>query len=175
MGFHLQSDWNIVLIGMPGAGKSTVGVLLAKHTARDFLDTDLLIQSSTGRRLQAIIDADGLDEFCRIEQQSILDLTCRRSVIATGGSVVYSEAAMGHLRSHGLIVHLDVPLGTLEQRLGDAATRGMVIAKGMTLADLYQQRRPLYERWADFHVDCAGAGQDEVVRRVLDALNRSEV
>jgi shikimate kinase len=120
----LSPETNLVLIGMPGAGKSTIGVLLAKATARAFLDTDVHIQSREGRRLQEILDTEGRAAFCRIEERRILELHLTQHVIATGGSVVYSAAAMAHLKRNGLIVLLDLPFELLTRRLRDIAARG---------------------------------------------------
>jgi shikimate kinase len=162
----LASERNIILIGMPGVGKSTVGVLLAKATRRGFVDTDLLIQAGEGLGLQEIIDTRGLEAFCRIEQDYLLCLGARGQVIATGGSAVYSEPAMLALRDTGPVVHLELPLELLERRLADQATRGIVMAPGQTLEGLYRQRRPLYARWADLSVDCTGKTQDQVTAEV---------
>ena len=162
---------NIVLIGMPGVGKSTIGVLLAKVTSRDFVDTDVCIQACEGRRLQDIIDNEGPQAFCRLEERHILSLDRRRSVIATGGSVVYSEPAMRHLAAYGLIVHLDLPLPLIEQRLTNFGTRGVVIHAGQSLRDLYDERQPLYHRWADLTVDARDMNHEEVLAALLYALN----
>ena len=161
---------SVVLIGMPCVGKSTVGVLLAKAMSREFIDTDLLIQARQGRRLQDIIDADGLDVFGRIEQEQVLALDASRGVIATGGSVVYSDAAMEHLKRNGVIVHLELDLPTLAGRAGALATRGVVMAPGQSLQDLYLRRLPLYRRWADVTVDCHGLSHEAMVEAVLARL-----
>jgi shikimate kinase len=165
----LMGGENIILIGMPGVGKSTCGVLVAKRTQRRFTDTDLLIQAADGRALQEIIDADGLDAFCRIEQDCLLCLDCRRYVIATGGSAIYSQAAMAHLKRMGMLVHMRLPLEALVQRVTDLRTRGLVMPKGQTLTDLYHQRMPLYERWADVAVDCQGLTLEQTADRVAAA------
>ncbi len=161
---------NITLIGMPGVGKSTVGVLLAKATGRRFLDTDLVIQTRVGESLQHILDTRGMVAFCRIEEQVLLDMDVHSSVIATGGSVVYSAAAMGRLNHTGPIVHLDLPLDALERRISDLETRGVVLGPGRTLADLYAERHPLYEAWADLTVDCSGRTQDAIVTEIRRRL-----
>ncbi len=145
---------NIVLIGMPGAGKSTIGVVLAKRMGLHFLDTDVLIQARHKRRLQDIINEDGLEAFRLIEEQALLELQARDTVIATGGSVVYSEPGMAALKANGQTVFLDVPLVDLQRRIQDMDTRGMVIDPGETLDDLYRRRRPLYLRHADLVIDC---------------------
>ena len=161
---------NIVLIGMPGAGKSTVGVLLAKALSWSFLDTDVYLQAREGRRLQDIIDAEGLDAFCRLEERYVLSLDCRQHVIATGGSVIYSERAVRHLKSNGLAVYLDLPLDLLERRVGDLHARGVVIARGQTLAALHAERDGLYRRHADWIIDGAGKTQDQLVTEVVEGL-----
>ena len=161
---------NLALIGMPGAGKSTLGVLLAKRTARSFLDTDLLIQSAEDAPLQEIIDKRGVDSFRRVEERIVLELDCSGSVIATGGSVVYSEAAMEHLGRLSRRIYLDVPLVELDRRLGDLDKRGVIRNTGQDLAGLLAERRPLYERWADIRVDCGGLEHDGVVDRLIRAI-----
>ncbi len=166
----MDPDTNIVLIGMPGVGKSTVGVLLAKATERAFVDTDVVIQARQGRSLQHILDAEGTEGFCRIEQQHVLDLRCRRHVIATGGSVVYSPPAMAHLKAGGVIVHLHLPLEPLRRRVADPHARGVVMPAGKTLDDLYAERRGLYRRYADVTMDCTGRNHDQVVADILVAL-----
>jgi shikimate kinase len=134
------SPSNIVLIGMPGSGKSTVGVLLAKQTGKAFVDTDLLIQSRTGGTLQDIVNRDGYLELRRIEEQVLLGLDLSDHVIATGGSAVYSEAAMGHLQAGGTVVFLRVSLATLRQRVGDYETRGLAKRPDQTIEDLFAER-----------------------------------
>jgi shikimate kinase len=161
---------NIVLIGMPGAGKSTVGVLLAKATSRDFIDTDLVIQAREGMHLQALLETRGIERFRHREESHVLAIAVRRHVIATGGSVVYSRRAMDHLRASGVTVFLSLPLPSLEKRLKDIAARGVVMASGQSLEELYGERRPLYERYADITVDCSAKRHEEVVRAVLEAL-----
>jgi len=163
---------NIVLIGMPGAGKSTVGVLLAKALSRDFLDTDVYIQAKQGRTLQEIIDQDGLPAFCRIEERHVRSLKCRTSVIATGGSVVYSPAAMARLQASGIIIHLDLDLAALEKRLTDLSSRGVVMGPGETLPQLFAEREPLYRKYADLTIDCAGCTHEEIVAMMVRRLSR---
>jgi len=161
---------NVALIGMPGAGKSTLGVLLAKRTARSFTDTDLLIQKLEGAPLQQIIERDGVESFRRIEERVVLGLDCSNCVIATGGSVVYSATAMEHLARLGQRVYLDVPLAELERRLGDLDKRGVIREPGQGLDDLLAERRGLYERWSDVRVDCGGLDHDGAVDAVIRAL-----
>ena len=161
---------NVALIGMPGAGKSTLGVLLAKRTAREFLDTDLHIQESQGATLQQIIERCGIEEFHRIEERCVLALDCSSCVIAPGGSAVYSEAAMQHLGRIAVRVYLDVPLVELDRRLGDLDARGVIRAPGQDLADLLAERLPLYERWADVRVDCGALAHEGTVDAIIAAL-----
>jgi shikimate kinase len=145
---------NIVLIGMPAVGKSTVGMLLAKRLGRYFLDTDVFIQAVAGRTLQEIIDSDGIENFCLLEAEHITCIDRTNCVIAIGGSAVYSEDAMNHLKKIGIIIHLSLPLELIKKRLTDLAIRGIVISKGKTLNDLYSQRTPLYRKWSDVTIDC---------------------
>lgn len=154
---------NIVLIGMPGVGKSTLGVLLAKVTGRNFLDTDVYIQAREERTLRDIIERDGLARFRAIEERSVLTLQCRNTVIATGGSVVYGTAAMEHLGATGRVVHLFLPLNRLRSRLTDFEARGVVRAPGQSLDSLFEERAPLYQRYAEVAVDCAGKTHEEIV------------
>jgi shikimate kinase len=161
---------NVVLIGMPGAGKSTVGVVLAKRLGLGFVDTDLLLQERAGRRLQQIIEAQGLAAFRRLEEEVLLDLAVERTVVATGGSAVYGEAAMAALRATGTIVFLEVPLVDLEQRLVDMASRGVVIDPGESLAGLHARRLPLYRRWADLTVDGAGRNMEQLAAAIAALL-----
>jgi len=166
----LPPDRNVVLIGMPGAGKSTCGVLLAKGTGRPFIDTDVWIQSLEGCRLQEIIDGRGLAAMRAVEEQRVLELDVRGHVVATGGSVVYSEPAMRHLKEGGEVVFLQVGVGVLHERLGDAAERGIVRAPGQSFDDLYTERLPLYRRYADHTIDCNGLDHEAVVERVLQVM-----
>jgi shikimate kinase len=161
---------NIVLIGMPAVGKSTIGVLLAKRLGRYFLDTDIYIQAIVGRTLQQIIDTDGLDKFCLLEAQHILCIDKTDIVIATGGSVVYSDSAMNHLKKNGIIVYLDLPLDMIKKRLTDLNIRGVVMSKGQTLDDLYKKRTPLYEKWADFTINCRNLTHEQVVEEIIQQI-----
>jgi shikimate kinase len=161
---------NLVLIGMPGAGKSTCGVLLAKAMGRPFIDTDVWIQSLEGCRLQEIIDGRGLAAMRAVEEQRVLELAVRGHVVATGGSVVYSPAAMRHLRAAGEVIFLEVGVALLHERLGDAAERGIVRAPGQSFAELYAERLPLYRRYADHTIACDGLDHEGVVAAVLEAV-----
>ena len=143
---------NIILIGMPGAGKSTVGVILAKALGYDFLDTDLLISRQTGQTLQNILNTYGIKFFLRAEEDAALSTNCHNTIIATGGSMVLSKKAMLHLKKDAVTVFLDVPLFKLRRRLYNMKTRGIVIGKNQTLDDIYRERLPLYQKYADFTV-----------------------
>jgi shikimate kinase len=161
---------NIILIGMPGAGKSSIGVLLAKRLGYQFVDTDLLIQGEAHCRLQQIIAHHGLAAFKALEEKVVRGLTLRRSVIATGGSVVYSEKAMRHLQQLGHLVHLDLPLDELQQRVRNMDSRGLVIDPGETFADLYEHRLPEYRRYAGLTIPCAGLSQEEIAAAIEEKL-----
>ena len=166
----MDESRNIVLIGMPGVGKSTAGVLLAKALSRDFLDTDVLIQSREGRRLQTIIDSVGMEAFCAMEERHVLSVECRGTVIATGGSVVYGDRAMAHLKSNGVVLHLDLPLALLKRRLRDLDARGVVMAPDQTLENLFQERQPLYQLHADITIDCTNLTHEHVVKDIIAVL-----
>ncbi|MDK2889615.1 MAG: shikimate kinase [Methanoculleus sp.] len=161
---------NIILIGMPGAGKSTVGVVLAKTLGMQFIDTDILIQERAGKMLQEILDKDGPDAFKRIEEEAILSLHPDRAVVATGGSVVCSPDAMAHLKSGGVAVYLEISYEEMEKRLKNITTRGIVLLPGQSLRGMYDERAPLYARYADLTVACSGGDLESVVRRVIEAL-----
>lgn len=158
---------NIALTGMPGSGKSTVGVLLAKVTGKDFVDTDLLIQRHTGRTLQTIVDGEGYQALRRVEEEVLCALDVENHVIATGGSVVYSEAGMNRLRERAFVVFLNVSLATVRQRIGDYSLRGISKRPEQTLEELFEERYALYHRYADAIIDCDGLTQDEVCDRIV--------
>lgn len=163
---------NLILIGMPGAGKSTIGVILAKTLAMDFLDSDLVICRETGRTLQNILDRDGQDAFLALEAEIVSNLHPTRTVLATGGSVPMEEAAMAHLKGLGKVIYLKVTLEELERRLSNIKTRGIAFAPGQTLADLYNQRVPVYEKWADLTVEADPNRNDieHMVEEIVAAL-----
>lgn len=161
---------NIILIGMPGSGKSTVGVLLAKTLGYGFLDTDLTIQQREGALLQEILDQRGLEPFLDAEEAAICSVECTGTVIAPGGSAVCREGAIGHLKELGTVVYLRVSLEALEGRLNNMSTRGIALSPGQTLADVYNYRSPLYEKYADITVDADGQALEETVAAVLRAL-----
>ena len=161
---------NIVLIGMPGAGKSTVGVMLANLTARGFLDTDVLIRTSQRRSLQSIVDSDGYLALRRIEEQVLLGLECKGHVIATGGSAIYSQAAMAYLATDGILVFLDADLSTLQSRVRNFRTRGIALRPGQSFADLFEERHVLYLKSADLVVTCSGRTQEMVCAAIIDGV-----
>lgn len=161
---------SIILIGMPASGKSTVGVILAKLLAYDFVDTDLLIQRREGLPLADIIERRGIDGFLAAEEAACLSLSAERAVIATGGSVVYSEAAMRHLKGLGRVVYLDVAFDALASRLDDIRGRGVVLREGQTLMDLYRERAALYRLYADITVSEGDGALEDTVRSVRAAL-----
>jgi shikimate kinase len=161
---------NIVLIGMPGAGKSTIGVLLAKRLGYQFVDTDLMMQGEAHCRLQQIITHHGLAAFKELEERVVCRLAANHAVVATGGSVVYSAAAMDHLHRIGRLVHLELPLEDLQQRVQNMDCRGLVIDRGETFADLYRRRMPLYRQHADLTIACGGLSQEEIAAMIEGAL-----
>ncbi len=165
-----EKPFNIVLIGMPGSGKSTVGVILAKLTGRDFVDTDVLIQKEQGRSLQEIVDTDGYLRLREVEEKTILGLECRNHVIATGGSAVYSQAAMEHLKTNGTAVFLNVDLQTLFTRVQDFDTRGLAKRPDQGVADLFAERHALYRKYADITIDCEGISHETVCARIMAGL-----
>lgn len=158
---------NLALIGMPGAGKSTVGVILAKMTSRDFLDTDVLIQTLQKRTLQDIVDTDGYAELRKIEEDVLLGLTVQNCVIATGGSAVYSDRAMSHLKSHGTLIFLDVDLATLVSRVHDFSSRGLAKRPDQSFADLFEERLILYAKHADITIKGAGLTPEDICARII--------
>lgn len=154
---------NIVLIGMPGAGKSTVGVVLAKRLGCRFVDSDIVIQEKTGLLLHEIIERQGLDGFLKVENEVNASLEEKRSVIATGGSVIYGKEAMEHLKAAGMVVYLKLSYSAVERRLGDLNERGVAVRDGQTLLDLYKERVPYYEHYADIILDC----EDKMIRDIV--------
>jgi shikimate kinase len=166
---------NIVIIGMPGAGKSTMGVILAKILGRNFTDTDIVAQEHTGRLLQEIIDEDGTDAFLKTEEKTILSLHGHHAVIATGGSVVFSEKAMEHLKKDGVVIYLDVSFEEMVRRLKNITTRGIVLVAGQSLRDMYNQRVPLYEKYADITIDCSDGDVENCIGNVMNELRKFPV
>ena len=162
---------NVILIGMPGSGKSTLGVLLAKALGYSFIDTDLIISRKAEKPLQKILDTDGLEFFLKLEAQTGCELECDHTVVATGGSMVLSEQAMAHLKQMGKIVYIDVPFDEIERRVTNITTRGIAFRKDETLEKVYKNRVPLYERYADATVKVSSRGNiEETVSKLLEQL-----
>lgn len=165
---------NVVLIGMPGSGKSTVGVLLAKRSARGFVDTDLLIQTATGQTLQETVDRSGYQALRKVEEHELLKIELARHVIATGGSAVYSDAAMQHLRRSGVVVFLDVSLATVETRIGDFSLRGISKRADQSIQALFHERGRLYRHYADIIVPADTLDQEQTCDHILAAVRQTD-
>ncbi len=163
---------NIVLVGMPSAGKSTIGIILAKVLGYQFLDSDLLIQEQEKELLKDIIDKRGIDGFLAIENQINREIDTDHTVIATGGSVIYGVEAMEHLQETGVIVYIKLTLQTISERLGNIKQRGVVLRKGQTLKMLYEERCPLYEKYAHITVDGENLNTEELMENIKDALEQ---
>ena len=161
---------NIVLIGMPGCGKSTVGVILAKTLGIGFVDTDLIIQQREKRLLQEIIDSDGIEKFLDCEAEAVKSMECEHSVVATGGSVVFREDSMKHLKENGKIFFLNVSLDEIKNRLDNISTRGVAADKSQTIDDIFNQRYPLYKKYADFVLDLNDSNVEETVEKICNLL-----
>ena len=173
----MQKGWcyvmrsNVVLIGMPGSGKSTCGVVAAKMMLKNFFDTDLLIQNIEDSLLQDIIDKRGNDYFKKAEEDAILSLDIQGTVIATGGSVIYSQRAMEHLKSLGKIIYLHLDYDHMCERISNLSTRGVLMNNGNTLLDMYNERLPLYKKWADATIDCNNNTVEQTARQITQAGN----
>ena len=163
---------NLVMIGMPGAGKSTTGVLIAKELGLGFVDVDLVIQEQEGALLQQIIDRVGLEEFLKTEEQAVLGLELSGYVIAPGGSVVYSRPAVEHLKQRGLFIYLEASFAEIERRINNIASRGIVFGQGRGLSDIYKERTVLYEKYADITIHCTDLGIEEVEQQVVKAVQK---
>lgn len=168
----MERKKNIVLIGMPGVGKSTVGVILAKVLGYEFIDSDLVIQKQTGKLLKDIIAEKGPEGFIEVENEINSKLEAENSIIATGGSIVYGAEAMAHLKEIGTVIYLKQSLKELEGRLGNIKNRGVVLKEGQTLATLYEERIVLYEKYADITVDEENLDIEETIAAVEEALKR---
>lgn len=161
---------NIILIGMPGVGKSTAGVILAKELGYQFVDSDLIIQEKTGKLLREIIEDEGVDGFLAVENEVNAGLKVKKSVIATGGSVVYGREAMEHLKQIGTVVYLKLSYEMLRKRLGNLKGRGVVLRDGQTLLDIYEERRVLYEKYADLTVDEENLDLEATLQKIKEKL-----
>ena len=164
---------NLILIGMPTSGKSTVGIILAKALGYEFTDIDLLIQKKAGKKLSAIMEERGVDGFLSLEEEVTCGLSCNHTVIAPGGSVVYGEKAMEHLKSLGRVIYLQMDLDMLTERLHDARNRGVALREGQTLEMLYNERVPLYEQYADITVNESGHALEDMVVLIVSKLHTS--
>lgn len=162
---------NIILVGMPGSGKSTIGVVLAKVLGYEFLDSDLVIQKQEQRKLSEIIAEEGTDGFLAIENNVIKNLNVDRTVIATGGSAIYGEEGMSHLKEIGTVIYLKIGYKALRSRLGNLQARGVVLKEGQTFQQLYDERVPLYEQYADVIIDEKNKQIREIVDEIADMLN----
>lgn len=157
---------NIILIGMAGCGKSTVGVVLAKTLGVGFIDTDLIIQQREKRLLQDIIDSDGIKKFLDTEADAVKSLDCDNCVVATGGSVVFREEAINHLKKNGKIVYLNVPVDEIKRRLNNISTRGIAAEKGKSVDDIFNERVLLYEKYADYVIDSSNSTVEKTVEKI---------
>ena len=166
----MEQKTNIVLIGMPGVGKSTIGVILAKVLGYSFLDADLLIQEQEGKLLREIIEEKDTDGFIEVENRVNASIRADRAIIATGGSVVYGKEAMEHLKEIGRVVYLKVSYAILEKRLADIKGRGVVLKEGQTLETLFEERSKLYEQYADIEVSEEGLDVEQTVEKLVEAL-----
>lgn len=160
---------SLILVGMPGAGKSTIGLLLAKDLAKDFVDTDILIQLRTGKTLQEIIRFSGYQKLREIEEETLLSATYPNHIIATGGSAIYSDAGMTHLKKFGLVIYLDVPLDELHKRIHNYDTRGIARRPEQSFEELFEERRNLYQKYADITVFCGDKKQDQIIEEIIYA------
>lgn len=163
---------NLILIGMPGAGKSTLGVVLAKVMGYQFLDTDLVIQREEKKKLSRIIEEEGQEHFIAVENRVNASIDTDYTVIATGGSVIYCEEAMRHLKAIGTVVYLKLSLKNLEKRIGNLRGRGVLLKENQSLRELYYERIPLYEKYADITIDEEGKNLEECLQTILKALNQ---
>lgn len=166
---------NIILIGMPGVGKSTVGVILAKEIGYEFMDSDLLIQKQEGMLLKDIIAKRGVDGFLKVENQVNASIDTKKTVIATGGSAIYGKEAMKHFKEIGTVVYLKCSFDILEKRLKDLRGRGVVLKEGQTLYSLYEERKKLYEKYADLIVNEDHKGIEETLESILKQIHVKEM
>ncbi|WP_439133478.1 shikimate kinase [Pseudomaricurvus sp.] len=165
------SKESIILVGMPGAGKSTLGVMLAKSLAKDFVDTDLLIQLRAHATLQEVLDAEGYLALRRLEEETLLECDFANHIVATGGSAVYSEKGMAHLKTYGPVVYLDVALNELRRRIKDYDSRGIAKRPDQSFESLFEERCQLYRQYADITVNCGGLSLEETLSSVMQQLS----
>lgn len=164
---------NVVMVGMPGSGKSTIGVILAKSLGFDFVDTDLVICKREGKKLQEIIDTEGLEKFLEIEQQVGEEISPVNSVVATGGSMILSDEAMKNLKKDGIVVYVEVPLEILKKRITNMKTRGIAFKKGETLEDIFRARTPLYEKYADITITAdENTVPEDCVNQIVERIEK---
>lgn len=167
---------NVILIGMPGCGKSTVGVLLAKALGTGFIDTDLIIQVQKRNTLQRLIDLDGLEKFEQYEESALLSVTEESNmVIATGGSAVFCEKGIRHLRRNGICIYLELPVYDLQLRLSNIKTRGIACRRGEGLEEILAERGPLYNRYADAKISCADKSCEQIVEKIIHIVGAAEM
>lgn len=163
---------NLVLIGMPGCGKSTIGVLLAKSMLCEFVDTDLIIQNKHKKSLCEIISEDGLENFKETENEVLSEINCENCVIATGGSAVYCGKGMANLKKNGKILYLKLSPDEIKRRIKNIKTRGIAMKEGTTIEELYLERAPLYEKYADYIVECENLTAEECVEKIIDTIHK---
>jgi shikimate kinase len=163
---------NIVLIGMPGSGKSTIGVLLAKSLLMPFIDTDLLIQQKENRFLQDIINNEGIEKFLAVEETIILNLKATNHIIATGGSVILKDSAVQALKFNGILIYLQLTFSEIEKRISNITTRGIAKLKSQSLLDIYIERIPLYEKYSDITIQCSNKDTEEIVNQISFELSK---
>lgn len=166
-----MSKSNVILIGMPGSGKSTVGVVLAKTLLKPFMDTDLLIQQKESRFLQEIINREGIEKFLSIEEKVIREISVENHVISTGGSAILRTSAVEHLKEMGTMIYLKLPFPQIQARIRNIATRGIAMGQGQGLLDIYNERVPLYEASADYVIDCLNKNVEQIVLDIHKTLN----
>ena len=163
---------NVILVGMPGCGKSTCGVLVAKHLCKSFLDTDLLIQQNEGMKLSQIIEKKGLEGFNQAERNSVLTLYTKNCIIATGGSMVYHQDAMEKLKEGGIVVYLEISFKNMTRRIRNFKTRGVVLKEGYSLKDMYDERANLYRKYADIVIDVNKNSIEDTVKQIISAITK---